>query len=277
MAQNIGTCTDGGEHTATITVNAGSTPVTGFTYDTPVCQNEANLLPNLAAGFTPGGRFGAPAGVVINTATGEISLSQSTPGTYLVTYELDGNAAACSLGGSGSFTVTVSEGPEVSIARECTGQTLWLKATQGSGSYAWTDGSGATVGSTADLNVDDYVSQHPGTPFPMEFTVTVTDGACTTTASFTVDGTFCGTIPRGISPNGDSLNDTFDLGGMGVRHLSIFNRYGTEVYSYKGSYSNQWHGQDRDGKDLPDATYFYSITKQDGSTVTGWVYINRQY
>ncbi|RLJ36099.1 gliding motility-associated-like protein, partial [Flavobacterium lindanitolerans] len=118
---------------------------------------------------------------------------------------------------------------------------------------------------------------HPGTPFPMDFTVAVTDGACTTTASFTVDGTFCGTIPRGISPNGDSLNDTFDLGGMGVRHLSIFNRYGTEVYSYKGSYTNQWHGQDRDGKDLPDATYFYSITKQDGSTVTGWVYINRQY
>ncbi|MCC5654474.1 choice-of-anchor J domain-containing protein [Nostoc sp. XA013] len=270
-------CTDGDEHTTTITVNAGTTPTVGFTYNSPVCQNEANLLPDLAAGFTPGGRFGAPAGLSINTATGEISVSQSTPGTYQITYELDGNTATCSLGGSGSFAVTISEGPEVSIARECTGQTLWLKATQGAGSYAWTDGSGATVGSTADLNIDDYVSQHPGTQFPMEFTVTVTDGACTATASFTVDGTFCGTIPRGISPNGDSLNDTFDLGGMGVRHLSIFNRYGTEVYSYKGSYTNQWHGQDRDGKDLPDATYFYSITKQDGSTVTGWVYINRQY
>lgn len=278
LTQNIGTCTDGDEHTATITVNAGTTPTVGFTYDTPVCQNEANLLPDLAAGFTPGGRFGAPAGLSINTATGEISVSQSTPGTYQVTYELDGNTATCSLGGSGSFTVTISEGPEVSIARECAGQTLWLKAApSGAGSYAWTDGSGATVGSTADLNIDDYVSQHPGASFPMQFTVSVTEGACTATASLTVDGTFCGTIPRGISPNGDSLNDTFDLGGMGVRHLSIFNRYGTEVYSYKGSYTNQWHGQDRDGKDLPDATYFYSITKQDGSTVTGWVYINRQY
>ncbi|MEZ0007978.1 gliding motility-associated-like protein, partial [Flavobacterium sp. 28YEA47A] len=112
---------------------------------------------------------------------------------------------------------------------------------------------------------------------PITFTVTVGSGACSTTASFTVEGSSCRLIPKGISPNGDSLNDTFDLSGMGVRHLSIFNRYGTEVYKFRGSYTNEWHGQDRDGKDLPDATYFYSISKQDGTTVTGWVYINRQY
>lgn len=278
LAQNTATCTGGGTYTASITINVGTTPTVGFTYDTPVCQNDANLLPNLAAGFTTGGRFSAPEGVAINTATGEISVSQSTPGTYRIAYEIDGDTATCSLGGSGSFTVTITEGPEVSIARECVNQTLWLKATAaGASGYVWKDGNGATVGSQADLNVDEYVSQHPGAAFPMGFTVEATSGACTTTAGFTVEGTLCGSIPRGISPNGDGLNDTFDLSGMGVRHLSIFNRYGTEVYRFGGSYTNEWHGQDRDGKDLPDATYFYSISRQDGSAVTGWVYINRQY
>ena len=42
-----------------------------------------------------------------------------------------------------------------------------------------------------------------------------------------------------------------------------------------GNYTNQWHGQSKDGKELPTATYFYSINKQNGSSVTGWVYINR--
>ncbi|TPD69689.1 choice-of-anchor J domain-containing protein [Flavobacterium microcysteis] len=278
LAQNIATCTDGGSNTVSITINAGVTPTVGFTYDTPVCQNDANLLPNLAAGFTAGGRFSAPTGVAINTATGEISVSQSTPGTYQITYVIEENIATCSLGGNGSFTVTISEGLQVSIAKECSNQTLWLKATPSdAASYEWKDGSGATVGNQADLNVEEYLSQHPGATMPITFTVTAGSGACSTTASFTVESSSCKLIPKGISPNGDSLNDSFDLSGMGVQHLSIFNRYGTEVYKFKGSYTNEWHGQDRDGKDLPDATYFYSISKQDGTTVTGWVYINRQY
>ncbi|MCY1231676.1 hypothetical protein D9M72_441340 [compost metagenome] len=112
---------------------------------------------------------------------------------------------------------------------------------------------------------------------PMEFTVAVTSGSCSNTASLTVDGTSCKLIPKGISPNNDTFNDSFDLSGMGVRHISIFNRYGKEVYKFKGNYTNEWHGQSSDGKELPDATYFYSISKQDGTTVTGWVYINREY
>ncbi|MEZ0007973.1 hypothetical protein ABH942_003359, partial [Flavobacterium sp. 28YEA47A] len=122
-------CTDGGEHTVSITINAGTAPTVGFTYDTPVCQSNANLLPNLAAGFTTGGRFSGPSGLSVNTATGEISVSQSAPGTYQVSYTVDENTATCSLGGNGSFTVTISAGLEASIAKECSNQSLWLKAT----------------------------------------------------------------------------------------------------------------------------------------------------
>ena len=68
-----------------------------------------------------------------------------------------------------------------------------------------------------------------------------------------------------------------DLTGLGAKQVSIFNRYGIEVYSYSGNYTNQWNGNDKDGSNLPDGTYFYNITFQDGNSVTGWVYIIRQY
>jgi gliding motility-associated-like protein len=92
--------------------------------------------------------------------------------------------------------------------------------------------------------------------------------------SLTVDGS-CVDIPRGISPNNDGLNDAFDLTGLDVKEVVIFNRYGTKVYSFEGNYTNQWIGQSNGGDKLPDGTYFYSIQKENGTTVTGWVYINR--
>ncbi|WP_300570900.1 choice-of-anchor J domain-containing protein [Flavobacterium sp.] len=90
----------------------------------------------------------------------------------------------------------------------------------------------------------------------------------------TVDGS-CVDIPRGISPNNDGSNDSFDLTGLDVNKVLIFNRYGTEVYSFGGNYTNQWMGQSNSGEKLPDGTYFYTVHKGDGTTVTGWVYINK--
>lgn len=83
------------------------------------------------------------------------------------------------------------------------------------------------------------------------------------------------TIPRGISPNGDGLNDVFELTGYGVKKLSIYNHYGRELYS-KQDYTNQWEGQDNNNNKLPMGTYFYKIEKSDGKSSTGWVYINRE-
>lgn len=81
-------------------------------------------------------------------------------------------------------------------------------------------------------------------------------------------------IPRGISPNGDGDNDSFDLSGFGVRKLSIFNRYGTKVYS-RMDYTNQWSGQSDNGHELPTGTYFYVVEAGQDGNKTGWVYINR--
>lgn len=83
------------------------------------------------------------------------------------------------------------------------------------------------------------------------------------------------TIPRGISPNNDGMNDNFDLSYLNVKQLNIFNRYGKNVYSRK-EYTAEWYGQSDNGNELPTGTYYYMIETGEGETTTGWVYINRE-
>ena len=99
------------------------------------------------------------------------------------------------------------------------------------------------------------------------------DGLCVDESSFTVKFEDC-PIQKGLSPNGDGLNDSFDLSPHGVMDLKIYNRYGSEVYSHGVGYTNEWMGQDKNGKGLPDGTYYYVVISN-GKVRTGWVQINR--
>ena len=108
-----------------------------------------------------------------------------------------------------------------------------------------------------------------------DYTVVVTSAdGCVSEDVFPVISTTCD-IPRGISPNNDGLNDNFDLSGLDVKKLVIFNRYGQEVYS-KNNYKDEWHGQGRGSEELPTGTYFYMVERTNGESKTGWVYINRE-
>jgi gliding motility-associated-like protein len=99
------------------------------------------------------------------------------------------------------------------------------------------------------------------------------DGAvCIDQSSFTIDYKDC-PLPRGFSPNGDGLNDFYDLDGYGVSSIKIFNRNGVEVYT-QGVYKGEWYGQDKSGKALPSGTYYYVIVSN-GKTRTGWIQLNR--
>ena len=104
--------------------------------------------------------------------------------------------------------------------------------------------------------------------------VYATSGTCSAGSSFEVVINNC-VIPKGISPNGDDLNDVLDLSTFGVEKLSIFNRYGRKVYS-RSNYTNQWGGQSDKGDELPDGTYYFVIEFETEPTKTGWIYINRE-
>ncbi|RZJ70401.1 gliding motility-associated C-terminal domain-containing protein [Flavobacterium sp.] len=176
-----------------------------------------------------------------------------------------------------TLTVTIVN-PDVSISGACRGGSFVLEANSQNAadisSYEWTDASGAVVGSSEDLNASDILSGSNVT-FPVVFTLTVTfDSGCTASDNYSVNTIFC-TIPKGVSANGDGMNDAFNLSGLNVRELKIFNRYGSEVYS-KRDYVNEWKGQSDNGDELPSATYYYALTTSDGTVKTGWVYLIRK-
>lgn len=274
-------CTSG-ESFVDVTISDNITPIVAFTYETSYCSDVTTAAPQLTTGFTTGGVFTATGGLSINAATGEINLAGSTPGSYTVTYTIAQDAATCNSGGTSSATFNVAGNLETVITEDCKEQQLWLHAGAKDGefdetvTYTWKNENGATLATdTADFNVSAYYANNPNLKLPIVFTVTAGFGECMFNTEFKVDNILC-LIPRGISPNGDGDNDSFDLSTMGVNEITIFNRYGLELYHFKGAYTNQWHGQDKSNNDIPDGTYFYSIHKTEGAAVTGWVYINRE-
>ncbi len=279
-------CSGSGMFTATIEITASTSPVTAFTYAEDIyCADSNTILPELATGFTTGGLFSSDNGLSINGNTGEIDVASSTLGNYDVTYTVAENVSNCVEAATGTFNITILDAIEVGVQGGCDGADYILTASPVNNSfeteeatYTWKDANGTTVGQNSEVfNVTDYADLNPNASAPLQFSVTVDFGGCSITTAYTSERLACGTIPQGISPDGNNKNDTFDLTGYGVRSLIIFNRYGREVFNYSGSYTDQWYGQTNDGKELPDGTYFYSIEKEDGNGETGWVYINRAH
>lgn len=99
------------------------------------------------------------------------------------------------------------------------------------------------------------------------------NNSCTDESSFAIIYEEC-PIPKGFSPNNDGFNDRFDLSKHGVSSLKIYNRVGSEVYSFVGEYTNQWDGKSKENKDLPSGTYYYIIQIQH-TIKTGWIELNR--
>lgn len=281
LAANPATCNLGGTFTTTISIVSSINPVTGISYDTVYCDGAGNAFPTLSSGFTAGGVYSTTTGLILNQTTGEVTISQSNAGTYTITYTVAADASTCNTGGSSSFEIKITSDLGFTIDKVCQNSNLILQLGNTnfdttSANYVWTQG-GSTVGTSATLDVEAYLAQNPALNFPLTFEMSVSLNGCSTSQNLKVENNPCRTIPRGISPDNDQLNDTLDLTGYGVDEVLIFNRYGTEVFSFSGNYTNQWKGQSNGGSDLPDGTYFYSIHTTDGATKTGWIYINRQY
>jgi gliding motility-associated-like protein len=279
-------CVSSGTHTTTIEVLELISTNTDFTYSFDIfCADSATILPDLGTNFTLGGVFTAETGLSLNGTTGEINVAASSSGIYTVQYEIVEDTMNCLEGSLSSFEITILDSIDVEIEDSCIDGEYLLIASLVNTSlnsdeviYTWSDVNGNVVGDNSEVfNVTQFASNNSNISEPIQFSVTINYGACSSLSTFTAEQIECQEklIPKGISPDGNGKNDTFDLTGLGVTHMYIYNRYGKEVFSFKGNYTNQWYGQSKTGNNLPDGTYFYNILKQDGSTATGWVFINR--
>lgn len=174
-----------------------------------------------------------------------------------------------------SFMVTVVPAPQFEVTGDCINNEFVLQVNFLDGTYSdanvmyeWFDPTGATV-TTETTAVATMQGAYQVTVTPTGY-----DEACPFVMEYEVENPNC-MIQKGISPNGDDKNDNFDLTGFNVSKLSIFNRYGEEVYS-RSNYIDEWYGQSDNGKELPTGTYYYAIERVNGDNKTGWIYINRE-
>lgn len=273
-------CTAQGLATFNLTLKQSVIPDATFRYE-DLCYDSTNAQPVVPAGFVYGGEFRSAAGLSIDTATGAINVAASNPGQYTVTYFIAASPQDCRAEGRGTTTVVINQPAVFTVTGECTG-TNYLLTVQGDDNgtitYTWTDAGGNTAGTdNRTLNITEYLRLNPGTVIPaggLPFNVAVNNNGCIYNIPHNVTSAFCN-IPKGISPNGDTFNQSFDLTGLGVQKLVIYNRYGKSVYEHGANYTNQWHGQADRGGELPTGTYFYYILAGDNREITGWVYINR--
>lgn len=73
-------------------------------------------------------------------------------------------------------------------------------------------------------------------------------------------------IPNVFSPNGDQVNDYFEVStdGTTVYEFTVFTRSGSRIY-YSNSPRIFWDGNSLDGKALKEGVYYYVIEEEGGS------------
>ncbi len=130
-------CRFAGSHRLSFIVRAFGSPVTGFSYFSPVCSGDDSATVVPVPGFTPGGVFSSGPGLQLNAATGVIDLVNSLPGNYTVTYQV--SAGVCNPAGSGSSTIRILElpaPPTAAAAGICGPGTVTLEA-NALGTISW--------------------------------------------------------------------------------------------------------------------------------------------
>jgi len=242
--------------TASMNLAVGTTPqIIDLTDDVILCNNQASsatlVVTSSGAGDTYQWSLGTNA---ISGATSNTYVATST-GVYKIVVTGTGNCSA-----SGDVTVVIGTNPipviedttnnSVDSVLFCAGQgtpILGLVNPQTGYSYNWLL-NGSPLSTSASLNVNAI-----GT-----YSVTVTDAqGCSGDDNILVVPGICDvTPPNIITPDGDAKNEFFVVPGLleyATRKLTVYNRWGNEVYS-ADPYNNDWNGGD-----LGAGTYFYTL------------------
>ena len=242
-----------------------------------VCNNDPILTPT----YSPsGGVFSAsPSGLNINTSTGVITPTGSTPATYTITYTVSGE--------SSSFTFTINPIQQStfsysssSLEQYGTASPIFASGTTTGGTFSAT--SGLVINTTT--GVLDLANSTIGGPYTVTYT---TPGPCATSSTFNVSVTalstslvdnnfalsFNGNDEYVNAGNDDSLNITgalsvsvwFKAISSSGGNRAIVNKdqgSGTRVWSLAMNNSNQVYAQFRGASTA--TVYSPSTTYGDG-------------
>jgi gliding motility-associated-like protein len=184
------------------------------------------------------------------------------------TYTVQANSS-CSPIPFDTATVTINEIiiNNFVITGECVNENYQLSVSpiQNGVTYNWYDSTDTLLGTGPSMIINDNETYH----------VESNLNNCKKIAVITVDNSNC-IIPKGISPNGDGLNDSWNLSNLKVEKAQIFNRYGMVVFE-QDNYTNQWYGQQKGSDELlPDGTYYYLVNFENSEPKTGWVYLLKE-
>jgi gliding motility-associated-like protein len=104
------------------------------------------------------------------------------------------------------------------------------------------------------------------------YTLSAKVGDCTDESKVTVTVLPRVRIPNAFSPNGDGLDDTWEIDRIAEypnSRVIIFNRWGNKIFETTGyNRSNEWNGTIK-GQPAPLGTYYYVITLGNGKSYTG--------
>ena len=199
--------TSGKTHTATSTVIIGDSDP-AFRYSSNnFCQSTVSeITPTITQG---GGVFSSPIGLILNTSTGGITPSTSTPGTYTVTYTTIG---PCPQTSSSAITITASDSPTLSYSSysSCINvdSTVNFPPTfsPAGGNFSVSPGSGLTIDSSGIITPS---SSSVGS-YTIEYTL---PGVCSETVSVSFEilpaddptfsfseSSYCSNLPNSITP-----------------------------------------------------------------------------
>jgi gliding motility-associated-like protein len=262
----------------TMTVNA---PVPASVSITASTTNACQRIPVTFTAVPTGGGIspvyqwlvnGTGAGSNSSTYT-DSTLSSTDAVTCMMTSSLPCAVPVSAV--SNSISLTIYPAPIVAAGGNKTinqGSSIALNGTAG-GNIADITWSPATGLSNSKV-LNPVASPYTTTTYTL--TVQTTDG-CVGIDSAKVIVLVQITVPNTFTPNGDGVNDLWDIKNLGEYQNSlvkIFDRYGQQVYQSLGVYK-PWDGK-LNGSRLPVGTYYYIINLNDGSKpMAGYVLILR--
>ncbi|MEC4048522.1 T9SS type B sorting domain-containing protein [Flavobacterium sp. SUN046] len=249
---NSGGCT-GGSVTTTISINDFPTALISYP-GSPFCDSLNSDQPvNFSGTYTyTGGVFSAPSGLFINSITGAVNPSLSTPGTYLVSYTIP-SIVNCTLTPATTW-VTITHLPSAVISYNspfCNDVNLPQMVTL-TGTAAYLNG---TFTSTSGLTINSISgSVIPSTSIPANYTVTYTIPAHAGCPAIPVNAPLVVyPLPQPTLSDGDIC---FDATGALARSYTLISGLSAAQFSFK------WF---LNGTIIPTATQSYYVATAIGN------------